>query len=220
MKRLPTVRDLILTTDHGTVFAAAVDSCGAIGMLPNDALAAKEEVVGLYTARVPLLEVLAVGASPVCATVSVSNGPETAEGLLEGVRRALGVTVLGACEAGSLRVGGVRPGDILYCAGRPRVGGELLRPGTELLAPRHIAALLEDLHVRAALPVGSRGVAAEARVLAEESGLRVRLSDSAGIELAKSAGPSACAVFAARPGADLSGLSIPVRAVGEFCRDA
>ncbi len=123
-----------------------MDSCGAIGSLPHDALSARPETVGEFTARTALLEVAASGAVPSFASVSVSNAPQTAELLLAGVRAvlgslplvvsteknmptamtALGVTVTGSCPKGALRLGQARPGDLLWCAGVPRVGAEAL----------------------------------------------------------------------------------------------
>jgi len=78
MIRLKTVRNLLVLRQGETALITAVDSCGGIGALACDALAADPGIVGAYTARTPLMEVLAAGAEPAFASVSVSNAPEAA----------------------------------------------------------------------------------------------------------------------------------------------
>ena len=46
------------------------------------------------------------------------------------------------------------------------------------------------------VPVGSKGVAHEAKELAESAGLRIEIDPGCPISLKKSAGPSSCAVAA------------------------
>lgn len=234
MRRLPSPRDLLLFETPGGILVSAVDSCGGIGAEPHDALAVSPAVAGEFTARVALLEVLAVGAEPAFACVAIANGPGTAEMLLAGIRRVLGgefpliisteknmptsmtafgVTMTGLCASGRLLAGGARSGDALYCAGLPLVGPETLREGARLFDARHLRALLESGRVHALIPVGSHGVAAEARVLAEESGLAARLDDRTGIDIQKSAGPSSCAVFAAESGWHAD-IGLPVFRIG------
>jgi hypothetical protein len=82
--------------------------------------------------------------------------------------------------------------------------------------PEHVRALLRDPRVHTAIPVGSRGVAAESQVIAAESGLTATLYESAGIDLHKSAGPSSCVLFAAQKGAGPFGLPLPVTQIGDL----
>jgi hypothetical protein len=235
MKRIPSPRDVLLLGDgRGGVLASAVDSCGGIGELECDSLRADPVTVGEYTARVALLEVLATGALPVFASVAVSSGPQTATPLLLGIKNALGealpltvsteknmsapmtalgVTVTGFCPKGGLRVARARKGDLLYCAGLPLVGAETLADDAVLFNKTHLTALLGLENVRSLLPVGSMGIAAEANILAQESGLSCVLHPYTGIDLAKSAGPAACAVFAAR-GPFRVDLGLPLTEIG------
>jgi hypothetical protein len=214
---MPAPRDVLILINGDTALVTAVDSCGAIGNLPHDALSVRPEIVGEFTARTALLEVAAAGAVPSFASVSVSNAPQTAELLLAGVRAvlgslplvvsteknmptamtALGVTVTGSCPKGALRLGQARPGDLLWCAGVPRVGAEALAADAVLPSPELVTMLFQTPGVHAMIPVGSRGVAAEAEVLAAESGLSAALRPDAGVDLYRSAGPSSCLLFAA-----------------------
>ncbi len=235
MIRLKTVRNLLVLRQGETALITAVDSCGGIGALACDALAADPGIVGAYTARTPLMEVLAAGAEPAFASVSVSNAPEAARPILDGVRAAVGaslplivsteknmptamtavgVTLTGTCSMESLRLGGARSGDALYCIGLPFVGPEVLENLNAMPGPDDVRALLSDPSVRAVLPVGSQGVAAEARVLALESGLTAELDFGAGVDLQKSGGPSTCLIAAAAPGARDLRLPVPVMIIG------
>jgi hypothetical protein len=237
MIRLETVRNLLVLRQGETALITAVDSCGGIGALACDALAADPGIVGAYTARTPLMEVLAAGAEPAFASVSVSNAPEAARPILDGIRAAVGaslplivsteknmptamtaagVTLTGTCSTKSLRLGGARSGDALYCVGLPFVGPEVLENIGAMPGPSDIRALLRHPDVRAVLPVGSQGVAAEARVLALESGLTAKLDSGAGVDLEKSGGPSTCLIAAAAPGAGDFGLPFSVTVIGRL----
>lgn len=237
MNRLDTVRDVLILRDGDTCLVTAVDSCGGIGEKPMDSLSTPPEVVGLFTARTALLEVLAAGARPAFITVSACNEPGTAERLLCGVLQAaepigtipwamsteknmvtamtaLGVTVTGSCKISDLRIGKCKAADWLCCAGLPLVGREILAPGAEVFDLAGMDALLACLWVGSIIPVGSRGIAAEAGVLAHESGLAIQLDHGCGVDFDKSAGPSSCVLFStSRPDC---GLGFPYTAIGRF----
>jgi selenophosphate synthetase-related protein len=233
MKELTSVRDIVLfELDDGGILVSAVDSCGGIGMEPNDALKINPAIAGKFTARVAVLEIMAVGATPCFASLAVSSGQQTAEPLIAGVKEelgenlplvisteknmptsmtGLGVTVTGICPRGGLLTGRAKVGDKLYCAGTPLVGEDILKSSIKLFDIDYLKLLIQNPHVHSLIPVGSKGIAAEAAVLAGESGLKLRLSKSSGVDLYKSAGPSTCAVFAA----DFS-LDLPVYEIGEL----
>jgi len=236
MKQLPTPRDILLYEVDNGILITAVDSCGGIGFEPHDALRVDPETAGMFTARVALLEITAVGAKPMFAALAVSSGPKTAEPLITGVRKMLGesfplaisteknmptsmtgfgVTVTGICPAGNLKAAGAKNGDLLFCAGLPLVGKETVKTGACLFNTAHADMLLKNKHVHALIPVGSRGIAAEAEVLAGESGLMAKLNPPADIDLYKSGGPSSCAVFAADT---LTGfdINLPIFRIGKL----
>ncbi len=236
MKRLDSPRDVILL-DMGNrlILASAVDSCGGIGDQKYDALSVDPVIVGNFTTRVAVLEIMAVGAEPAFVSLAVCSGPLTAGPIIEGVKKAageiplivsteknmpapmtgIGVTVTGFCAADGLLTARAKPGDSLFCAGLPLVGHETLQDGARLLNAGHLTVLLQDKRVHSLIPVGSAGVAAEAAVLAAESGLICKLEEAPGIDLYKSAGPSTCAVFAAETGEDFH-IDLPVFKIGRL----
>jgi hypothetical protein len=188
-------------------------------MLPADALRCSPRAAGRLIARVPLLEILCAGAAPAFAAAPICDGGETAKELIAGIKdtlgdipvifsteknmpapmTAFGVSVTGVCAAAALRIGGARRGDVLYMAGLPLVGGEVMDNPQKLISCDDIRSLLADRRVHAVIPAGSGGAAAEALVIAAESRL-IPVMDKAAADIYKSAGPAACAVFAAERG--------------------
>ncbi|HOF88304.1 MAG TPA: alpha-ribazole kinase, partial [Armatimonadota bacterium] len=197
---ITTHRDIAVFRQGRRYLTIAADTLGAIGEKPADHLCAPPELGGRLTARVCLIETLAVGATPVALTALTCNEHEpTGMRLLAGIRAelaeagladlplggssednmptsmtALGITLLGACAAPAWRR--ARPGDGVYLAGLPYVGPEVIAHLDELLTPartRDIRALpmAGDL-----LPCGSRGIGWELRVLEREIGLPVQLA--------------------------------------------
>ena len=237
MKPISSLRDILLfDADPAGVLVSAVDSCGGIGSLPGDSLHTDPVIVGQLTARVALMEVLATGARPLFASAAVSSGPQTAVRLIEGIKKtlgsalplnisteknmstpmtALGITVTGLCAPAGLRVAGAQKGDVLYCASRPSVGAQTLKEDALLFSERHLSALLDDQNVHSLLPVGSRGVAAEAQTLAAESGLSCTFVSNPEIDLFQSAGPATCAVFAARRPVRVN-IGLPIFEIGSL----
>jgi hypothetical protein len=235
MIRLESPRDVLLfDLGQGLTLVSAIDSCGGIGEQKYDALCADPVIVGHYTARVALLEIMSVGAEAAYVSLAVCSGPKTAEPIIAGVQKAvgnhlplmistekniptamtgIGVTVTGFCKRTELLVASAKPGDALFCAGLPLVGQETLRKGAQIFETAHLAALLQNKHVHAVIPVGSMGIAAETAILARESGLACSLDADAGIDLQKSAGPATCAVFAADAGTVFD-IGLPVVKIG------
>lgn len=130
------------------------DSCGGIGPKPLDRVKVNGYTVGRFTARVALMEVLSVGAEPVCLanTLTVEpkpTGTQIIRGICDEVRHAgldarivmmystekntsvrqtgLGVTVVGAATSKSLKVGRCTSGDAVIAVGLPHVGNEVVR---------------------------------------------------------------------------------------------
>lgn len=237
MKRLTSPRDVLLfDLEQGLTLVSAVDSCGGIGAQKHDSLCVDPVVVGYFTARVALLEIMAVGAKPSFASLAVCSGPQTADPIIAGVKKAvgdtlplivsteknmptpmtgIGVTVTGFCGRKELLIACAKPGDSLFCAGLPLVGQETLQDDARLFNTAHLAALFQNRHVHTLIPVGSMGIAAEAAILAAESGLKCTLDLSSGVDLHKSAGPSTCAVFAADGDATFD-IGLPVIKIGSL----
>ncbi len=226
---------MVLCFDDEKVLVTAVDSCGAIGEKPQDAVKAATECVAEHTARVVLLEVACVGAKPLFCSLNVCNDTEVGESVLKGVRQvikalpvvisteknmptcmsAFGISLTADCKFSELKLGQAKQGDRLFCAGKPLVGDEVLKPDAVCFSLEHLNRLFNDKSVHAAIPCGSQGIAKEAQVIAKESGLRAVFNESTGISLEKSAGPATCVVFAADCQSEHEfKLGIPVTCIG------
>lgn len=213
--------------EDGWCLVASCDSCGAVGSKQRDIIQVPAQLVGRLTARVSLMEVVSVGALPRVMSVAVCAEPEpTGREILEGVRQelgsaglkdlalvvsteknftpaqtGLGIGVTGTCREDSLRIAGSGDGDAVYLLGLPRLGDEVARAlDTELVGIPHIRRLLNTPGIHDVVPVGSRGILAEARDLAAVCDTRFIPASDLDIDLEKPAGPSTCAVFTA--GAD------------------
>jgi thiamine monophosphate kinase len=227
LRRLPagfrtieTARDVrLIRLDSGRVLAVSCDSAGGIGPKPLDRVKVDAYTVGRFTVRVALMEVLSVGAEPICLanTLAVEPNP-TGNQIIKGIREeaeyagvdpripmtysteknvhtrqtGVGVTVVGTTLVGAVRIGRCRPGDSVVAVGLPHVGHEVLRGEKErmLADSRDVRILLKLSFVHEIIPVGSQGILNEARTLAEDSNLRFKLVRSLQLDARKSAGPA------------------------------
>ncbi len=214
-----TLRDILLFQAwNGSFIVVSCDSSGGIGPKPLDKVKVDGKVLGRFIARVALMEVLASGAEPLCLinTLCVemdSLGREILEGIrcecrdaglnsnlaLTGsyeknipvMQTGVGVVVIGLAERDKLRIGTSMDGDYIVAIGLPKVGygvieGEMRNEIADL---RDLIRLLGSPFIHEVIPVGSRGIAYEAEVLARSSNLKVSfVSDD--IDLERSAGPS------------------------------
>lgn len=229
MTRLTHYGDVVVVSYPGLGrLAVACDSLGAIGPKPADAVPASGYVVGRFTCRVPLMELVALGAEPflVVAALAVEPDPTGAD-IMRGVRDELaaggldpagavlasseknvptaqtgvGITVLGrlpsadsAGDESGLRWGRSRPGDAVIAVGLPRVGASVTLDDPSLADLPTLRLALGYAMTGDAVPVGSRGIRAEAVGLAARTPAERRLWFSAapapGLDLDASAGPS------------------------------
>lgn len=225
-------RDLtMLDLPGGGRLLIACDAAGGIGPKPLDEIQVPGYVLGRFTARVALMEVMAAGGRPVqlVNTACVEPEPTGAE-ILAGIRQeaalagigdegitgsfeknictrqtGLGVTAIGLYD-GAPRT--ARPGDLLLAIGRPKVGPEVYLEDPEIADLPLVGWLAAQPLVHDILPVGSRGIAAEAADLAQTAGLQLDwLEPEEGWDLTKSAGP-ATTVLVATPPAALAALAL------------
>jgi hypothetical protein len=238
-------RDVLYWVDGASAYVLSCDSNAGIGELPHDALRQSPVETGYSAAKVALMEVLAVGATPFVLTNAL-GGPRDDYGqqILDGIRMAIaevdadvtltgsdetnvatqqtavGITVVGHTTVAALRLGGAGQGDVIACVGVPKDG--LIVPYTE--GEDDIANLHDVQHAarldaaRELLPVGSRGVAYEAQQLAAGADCIVRFLESP-IDLVISAGSSTCflvALPAAQVGALTDAVRPPVCVIGEI----
>ena len=230
--------------EQGLCLVTACDSCGAIGNNPLDQLRVPPQLVGRLTARVALMEVLCTGAAPRVMTAAISSDPDpTGKGILEGIeseleaagfphlplaisteknftptQTGLGIGVTGTCRKEALRIATSRPGDIVYCLGTPRVGQEVAKaPPKEIIGTPQIQALLAMDGVHDILPIGSRGIEAEASGLAQEIGTPFKASPPKNLDLSKAAGPSTCAIFTCKAPLNMVHMDcLPLTPVGRL----
>ncbi|MCL6450900.1 MAG: hypothetical protein K6T75_06375 [Acetobacteraceae bacterium] len=223
----------------GALLAVACDSLGAIGPKPQDRVPAPAYVVGRFTCRVPLMELVALGAEPFLVVCALCVEPEpTGGGIMAGVRDEVaqagldpGAALLGSTEKnvptsqtglgvfalGTLarpRWGRGRPGDLVCAVGLPRVGAGVALEDPAIADIPTLRLALACPGVGDAVPVGSRGIAAEAEGLAHRSGCGFAPGAAGALDLCASAGPATCFLVTAAPAA----LSLLQRALAPWGR--
>lgn len=234
-KTIRTARDLsVLEVSDGSVMVVGCDSAGGIGPKPLDKVKVSGYTLGRFTARVALMEVLAVGATPVCLTNTLGVEPDpTGFEILEGIKNevqlagltsslvvigsmektvpvqqtGVGVTVVAFAPKNNLKIGLSEPEDLIIAVGRPSVKDEVLpaEERGEIADLQDLLTLMSCDFVHDVIPVGSQGIIHETNVLTEDSGLRAKL-ELPEAEAKKSAGP-ATAVLVTVPKNALSKLS-------------
>jgi hypothetical protein len=219
-------RDILYWADATASYVLACDSNAGIGQRPNDALRQLPAETGYSAAKVALMEVIAAGATPFVLTNAL-GGPrdEYGEQILAGIaaaidevdadvvltgsdetnvvttQTAVGVTVIGRAPAGSLRLGGARIGDSIVCVGVPKDG--LAAPYTEgdpdIANLRDLQNAGQLTAVHELLPVGSRGIAYEAGLIAAGADGALSLRSGTLLDLHASAGSCTCFLVAVPP---------------------
>jgi hypothetical protein len=235
VKIVKTARDVsVFELNNDSVMVVGCDSAGGIGPKPLDRVKVSGYTLGRFTARVALMEVLAVGAMPVCLTNTLSvepdpSGLEILEGIKNETRIAgldnslvvigstektvvveqtgIGVTVVGLAPKNKLRVGLSTPDDLIVVVGVPSVRDEVLpaEERCEIADLQDLKLMMNCGFVYDVIPVGSQGIIHEVNVLAEDSNLSANL-ELPEVEAKKSAGP-ATAVVATIPKNALNSLS-------------
>lgn len=218
--RIRRVRDLTILDEDLVV---ATDSIGGIGPKPADTVHADAATVAHFALRVPLLEVICAGATPVLViddlcveleptgrqmiaeirrlAVAAGLPPEAVTGStednVETRATGVGVTVLGRLEPAAVsRPGGGRPGDLVMCAGLPISAPRddvYIGHPDQVSVAAVVVAVASGL-VHDALPVGSKGLDWEVPQLAASAGLGVTWLPSP-VSGSDSGGPSSCVLF-------------------------
>ncbi len=228
-RSIGTRRDLLLLrVTRDRLLTVSCDAAGGIGSKPHDKVRAHPRLLGKMTARVALMELLAAGADPIALVGTLSVEPKPAgdqvvKGMLAELHYArldniqiltsseknvkvsqtgIGVTAIGFVSAPNLRIGRCRPGDEVVTVGEPHVGQEVLRGETnrKIADTLDIIKIREKSFVHEMIPVGSCGILKEARTMARDSKLSIRLLKSERVNLKKSAGPATVLVCALRRG--------------------
>jgi hypothetical protein len=224
LSQIKTNRDVLLfQLAHDEILVIGCDSAGGIGPNPLDKIKVNGFILGKFTARTALMEVLAVNAMPVCIVDALGVAPEpTGADILRGIRAeaekagldpklavtgstekniiveqtGIGVTVIGTCRKGQLKIGTSLPGDVVAAVGIPSVGNEVLpaEKAGNIADSTDILKLRELPYVHEVIPVGSTGIAHELKTLAESSKLNYTIAKQQKVDVYKSAGPATVAL--------------------------
>ena len=238
----------ILRVPTGHAIVVGSTSSGAVGPKSMDKVKVEGRVLGKFLARVALMDVAATGAFPVLLSVTLGVEKEpTGREILEGIRReaavlgleasqvmmdnteenfetiqtGAGLTVIGFANDEELRLGKTVPGDLLVAIGKPKVGGEVLAAEAkgEIADLKNVTWLSQKRYVHDIVPVGTFGIASEARMMAYAVGRQLKLSEKASVDLEKSAGPATVVLVtmdAAKFEEMASAIRKPVCIIGEI----
>lgn len=218
------VRDLTLVNiNKEKKLVIACDSCGSIGMKKYDELKVPTNVVGKFTARVALMEVICSGAEVITLSNAVCNEMEpTGEQVIKGITSELkaagindsvltgsteenfktystgiGITCIGIVDNENIKINKVEKGAFLYSIGIPKVGNEINLDGDlEIANYKNIKDLLNTKDVLEIVPVGSKGISYEAHEMAKYNNLKIKFEENINIDIFKSAGPATVIIFA------------------------
>ncbi len=209
------------------IVVIACDSDGGLGPKPNDAVPVEGPTLGRFAARVPLLEIVAAGATPVVVvdTLTVERDP-TGQPIIDGVlaeaadagvpseavtgstednvptvATGIGVTVVARATFETLRVGVARPPFEVVLFGRPMSApADIFGPDhPDILTVPALAAVLAFDGVVEALPIGSSGVSNEFVAMARTAGGTPEMNDDWPCDRDQSGGPSTAALLAVTP---------------------
>lgn len=218
-----THRDVDLVKIMENIYlAVACDSCGAIGEKKGDLVKVPPYIVGRFTCRVTLMEILSIGAIPHAVTAGICSEPEpTGEGIIKGIRgelqdldldlpitisteknmptcqTGLGLSLIGTVRKPDLRINKTRAGDKLYSVGIPKVGNEISLGDPQIADSKLIKKLLTTPSVHDIIPVGSQGIKGEVKMLTDFLGLEPKWGKNLAVDIEKTAGPATCIIVTA-----------------------
>lgn len=238
----------IIKVPTGHAIVAGSTSSGAVGPKVMDKVKVDGKILGKFLARVALMDVTATGAFPLLlsVTLGVEKDP-TGNQIIEGIKRearvlgldpnqvllentednfetlqtGAGLTVIGFANEDELRLGKTCPGDLVVAIGKPKVGDEVIPAEAkgEIADLKNVVQLSQKKYVHDIAPVGTFGIANDARMMAFGVGRQLKLIDVQGLDLSKSAGP-ATVILASVDKEKLEELtsliSKPINVIGEI----
>lgn len=240
-------RDLTLIDINDDNFLViSCDSCGGVGEKSADIVKTSADIVGYYTAKVSLAEILAIGAKPltVVDTLSVEMD-DTGNKILIGIKKALkeigitenivvtgsteenfptiqtgiGITAIGMIHKDNFRRDIPTKGSKILVAGIPLVGDDLLNNEDKSINLKDILEFRNNPNILEILPVGSKGILQELKLMARDANLKFILEKEIEIDINKSAGPSSCVLLAVKSeGVEdiMNKSNIPINLIGSF----
>src|SRR3990170_2078532 len=218
----------ILKVPTGHAIVVGSTSSGGVGPKLMDEVKVEGRTLGKFLARVALMDVAATGAFPLLLSVTLGvekepTGSEILEGMriesrvlglepnqvlmentednFETVQTGAGVTVVGFANEDELRLGKTSPGDLIVAIGKPKVGDEVLLAEAkgEIADLKNVTLLSQKSFVHDIVPVGTFGIAYEARMMAYAVGRQLKLDEVKGLDLNKSAGPATVVLITMNP---------------------
>lgn len=245
MKRINSPRDIsLLQINQEELLVIACDSAGGLGQKIQDQVKVSNRILGKYTVKVPLMEVMSLGAEIITVVDNLAveyepTGREIIAGIKESlalfdkcgclngsteeniktVQTALGITVIGKTTLKKLKRYTSSPkNNIIAAVGLPLVGDDLLQNKSQAVNFNKFLQLKKLNYIDQFLPVGSKGILYEAKILAAENNFDLKLIDTE-LDLEKSAGPAAV-VLLSLPEKDLAKLKkeieLPLNKVGRL----
>ncbi|TDP14359.1 AIR synthase related protein [Halanaerobium congolense] len=216
MKVINSLRDIsLLQINEKEVLVIACDSAGGIGEKKYDQIKVSNKILGKYTVKVPLMEVMSIGAEIISVIDNLAveynpTGKEIIAGIKENlklinsaellngsteeniktVQTALGVTVIGKTTLEKLKKYTFsNKNNIIVAAGLPLVGENLMKYKSKAVNLKKFLQLKELDYISQFLPVGSKGILYEAKIMAKENNYDFELINNK-LDLLKSAGPA------------------------------
>lgn len=240
-------RDLtLIDINEEQILVVSCDSSGGIGNKENDVVQTTPEIVGLFTAQVGLMEVLAFGADPIAIVDTLSVEMEdTGRRIIEGIKKALepldfdldnlitgsteenfpvtvtgiGITIIGIINKKNWKKPMTKPGLIAAVVGMPKLGNEVLEDENSIMNIQRLLELREKEYIKEILPVGSKGILYELEQISKTNDIGFELEENQLIDLKKSGGPSTCVIISIEENKFKEfkkGFSIPVNKIGKF----
>jgi len=238
----------IVKVPTGHAIVAGSTSSGAVGPKIEDKVKVDGQILGKFLARVSLMDVIATGAFPILLSVTLGVEKEpTGNAILDGIRKeartlgldpdqvlmentednfetvqtGAGLTVIGFANEEELRLGKTVPGDLVVAIGKPKLGYEVISAEAkgEIADLKNIIQLSQKKYVHDIAPVGTFGIADQARMIAYAIGRQLKLTEAKNLDLNRSAGP-ATVVLASIEKERLEDLTSlirkPVNVIGEI----
>lgn len=221
------IRDLsLISIDAERTMVIACDSCGGIGVKEGDTFRVPTIYVSGFTVRVAIMEVICSGAEIITITNAVCNemkdtGMEVIKGIKEELRLAgiddialtgsteenfktistgIGITAIGMVSKDKLKVNSVKEEAVIVSIGLPKVGDEInFVKDNEIIDYDTLYKLQQSKYVYEMVPVGSKGIAYEAELLASNNGFTLEFKTELSVDIYKSGGPSTCIIAAVNP---------------------
>ncbi|HAK1571214.1 TPA: alpha-L-fucosidase [Listeria monocytogenes] len=222
---MPQVRDLSVIDVPGGCILTSCDISAGFGEKAHDGLMVAPEVTARLTLRVALIEMIASGAEVVAVSDVVGaemepTGRRVIAGLKDELIKAnlshielngsteenmkvtqtsVGVLVTGFATKAALKLINVHEAAVLFAFGEPIVGPEVLQKMTEMPDYRLVKKLVAHKAVLEVVPVGSKGMAYEAKLLARLNDGVFSASDTFSEEIMnKTAGPASVILVAVK----------------------